>query len=98
MAERWSGSRVVEFILSCRWKGGTPVFRATIKGERFQVRGENAVLAVCYGAAGEDSVLFYGVPEEDVQLIMSGSGDWMKLLEKYSKHAGACSMTATPCL
>lgn len=84
--ERWTPEGVVRFIESCRASGGLPLFKALIKGERFEVRGESAVLAVCFLGhvdEHEKSVLFYGVPEEDMLLILRERGEWRELLRKY---------------
>lgn len=84
--KRWSPEEVVRFIESCRASGGIPVFKAAIKGEKFQVHGENAVLAVCYGGEEEEgSILFYGVPETDMELIIMRKGEWKDLLDKYKR-------------
>lgn len=81
---RWEPRAVVSFIEECRGDGGIPQFRATIGGKPFQVNGENAVLGVCWGGwrRGGHSVLFLGVPEEDLSLIMEVKGEWKLLLEK----------------
>ncbi|MEM1810166.1 MAG: hypothetical protein QW324_04830 [Thermofilaceae archaeon] len=50
------------------------------------MRGESAVLAVCFLGhvdEHEKSVLFYGVPEEDMLLILRKWGEWRELLRKY---------------
>jgi hypothetical protein len=69
------------WIKECRAAGFIPCFRTRYAGERYP---ENKVLGVCWLSGGKvSSQWFKGVPEEDLEAIESGRGDWRWILKKY---------------
>jgi len=86
---KWKPDEVVKYIEMCRViERGVPVFKVKFGNAYLTVNGKKAVLASCWG--GYDflqSVLFVGVPEEDVKVLESTTSDWLYLLEKYGKES-----------
>ena len=88
LVEEWNPERVKNFILACRRQGGIPMFVTHFAGMPFKFDSSRAVLSKCWGGSGpEISRYFYKVPEKDVELIEESTGDWRKLLSKYSPQS-----------
>ena len=82
-AREWD--EVKEFIEGCLADGGIPMFKDRYAGKRFEIDGKPAVLAVCYAGRGfyPNHEWFKDVPEEDIGLIESKTGEWRDLLRKH---------------
>ena len=73
-------SNVKDFIEGCIADGGVPMFKDRYAGKRFDGR----VLAICYAGRGfyPSHQWFKNVPEEDIELIESKTGEWKDLLAR----------------
>jgi len=83
-AVKWDDNNVKIFIKGCLEDGGVPMFKDRFAGERFIVDGKPAVLGICYGGKGrwKDSQWFKEVPEEDIDVIESMTGEWKEFLSE----------------
>ena len=81
-ARDWN--EVKDFIEGCLADGGIPMFKDRYAGKRFEIDGKPAVLAICYAGRGfyPDHQWFKDVPEEDIELIESKTGEWRDFLAR----------------
>ena len=69
---------VAKWIVDCIADTGVPMFRTTI------VDGKPTLMGVCWGGHNYvGSVKFENVPEEDLELAESTTGEWRIFLKKY---------------
>ena len=73
---------VTPWIMSCRVKDhGIPIFKTRFAGQRFD---KGVVLGTCWGGRQNvPSEWFRKVPEEEIEMMEEGYGDWRKILLKH---------------
>ena len=73
---------VKDFIEGCLEDGGIPMFKDRYAGKRFEIDNKPAVLAICYAGRGRfpNHQWFKDVPEKDIDLIESKTGEWRDIL------------------
>ncbi len=83
--KEWNRENVKNFIVACRKDEGIPMFKTRYAGGRIKVGDKNSVIGICWGGYNRfpNSVVFVNVPDEDIEFLERGTGDWLRLMERF---------------